>query len=182
MDIFLDEMINNLNKKDNIIRYNTFLNAVDTAKNSNVLYPYFDIFKEKLKSDNSYQRTIGLTLLAENAKWDIDNKFNYAIFDYLNILNDEKPITVRQCVQNIEKIIPYKQNLYHIITEKLINLDLTQIKDTMKKLILFDILNILILINKSNSDNLKIQDYILNAFTGGLLDKKSIKTLTEKMK
>lgn len=70
-----------------------------------IVYTYWDIFREKLKSDNSYQRSIGLMLIADNARWDTQNRMEETIYDYLKCLSDEKPITVRQCIRSLVKII-----------------------------------------------------------------------------
>jgi hypothetical protein len=50
------------------------------------------------------------------------------------------------------------------------------IQPTMRKLVLIDILNILVLIKKHHPSD-EIETYILKALTGGLLDKKAIKQI-----
>ena len=89
-------------------------------------------------------------------------------------MNDEKPITVRQCIQSLSKIIPYKNHLHMEIANKLMYINITKVKETMRKLMLLDILGVLAMIRKYQ-ENDDIENYIQHALTGGFLDKKSIK-------
>lgn len=55
------------------------------------------------------------------------------INEYLEFLNDEKPITIRRCIQSLGKVVPYKPDLNHKIAGKLISLNLMTVKETMRK-------------------------------------------------
>jgi hypothetical protein len=57
-----------------------------------------------LKSKNSFHRSIGLLLLANLSKSDVDNKMSEILDNYLGFFDDEKFITSRQCIQNVWKI------------------------------------------------------------------------------
>lgn len=129
-----------------------------------------------MKSDNSYQRSIGLMLVAENTKWDAENKLKNTIDEYLNLLNDEKPITIRQCIQSLSKIVPYKQNLYDRIVKALLSFDVSKVKETMRKSILLDIINIFVLLKKDYNND-EMDSFILKALSGEILDKKSKKQI-----
>jgi hypothetical protein len=170
----LPQIIDWLSEKDDKIRYQAFLLLQNRSIYYDDVYPFWEKFAVKLKSDNSYQRSIGLMLIAENVKWDKDDKFNDIKDEYYTIFNDEKPITVRQCIQSLSKIVPYKNHLHMEIANKIMSINITEIKETMRKLILIDILSILSMIRKYQTND-DIEDYIVNALTGGLLDKKSIK-------
>lgn len=63
-----------LSLKEDNIRYRAFLLLQNRSMFFDDVYPFWDIFREKLGSDNSYQRSIGLMLIAENARWDAENK------------------------------------------------------------------------------------------------------------
>lgn len=165
-----------LSEKDDKIRYQALLLLQHRSEYNNDVYNLWNIFYEKLKDKNSYQRSIGLMLIAENAKWDKDNKLDNIIDDYLFVLNDEKPITVRQCIQALSKIVPYKRQLHQKMANELMSIKISDIKETMRKLILIDILGILVLIRKYQTTD-EIESYIINALAGGLLDKKSIKQI-----
>lgn len=172
----ISELVKLLSLKEDNIRYQAFLLLQNRAILSADVYPYFDIFKEKLDSDNSYQRSIGLMLIAENAKWDDNNRMDNTIDKFLTLLNDEKPITIRQCIQSLGKIVFAKPNLNEKIASKLISIDLTSIKETMQKSILLDILNVLIIIRRNYKTD-EIESFISNALSGGILDKKSKKQI-----
>ena len=98
-------------------------------------------------------------LIAENAKWDKEDKLNKILDEYLKHLNDEKPITIRQCIQSLQKIVPYKKNIHFQIAEKLMALDISSIKETMRRSILFDILNVFVLIRKYRTND-EIESYL----------------------
>jgi hypothetical protein len=116
-----------LGEKEDTIRYPSLLILQSRSKIADDVYPYRETFREKLKSDNSFQRSIGVMMIAENAKWD-DGWLDGVIGEYLELLNDEKPITIRQCIQYLAKIVPYKPGLHSIITDALIALDLSAVK------------------------------------------------------
>lgn len=162
--------------KDDKIRYQAFLLLQNRALFFDDVYPYWNIFQTKLHSDNSYQRSIGLMLIAENAKWDTEKRMEAAIDEYLECLNDEKPITIRQGIQSLGKIVTCQPGLHNKIAARLVAFDLMSVKETMRKSILLDILNVLLIIRESHKTD-EIQDYILNALSGGILDNKTKKQI-----
>ncbi len=172
----ISRLVESLSLKEDNIRYQAFLLLQNRSLLFNDVYPYWDVFKGKLKSDNSYQRSIGLMLIAENVKWDTDNNIEDTIDEYLKLLNDEKPITVRQCIQSLGKIVTSKPSLNDKIASELISIDLMLIKETMRKSILLDILNVLIIIREKHK-TAEIENFILKALTGEILDKKSKKQI-----
>ncbi len=166
------QLVEWLSLKEDNIRYRAFLLLQYRSSLSDDVYPYWNTFRDKLKNDNSYQRSIGLMLIAENAKWDAENRMEDTIDEYLDLLRDEKPVTVRQCIQSLAKVAPYKPGLNRKIAESLISFDLMAVKETMRKSILLDILNLLLTIRNQQNTN-EIESFILTALSGGILDKKS---------
>lgn len=168
----ISQLVEWLSLKDDDIRYQAFLLLQNRSILHGDVYPYWNTFRDKLKSDNSYQRSIGLMLMAENAKWDTENLMEHTIDEYLETLNDEKPITVRQCIQSLTKIVPYKPDLVGKIAESLVSFDLMSVKETMRKSILLDILNVLVPIRKNfRTDD--VDGFIMKALSGEVLDKKT---------
>lgn len=53
--------------KDDDIRYRAFLILQCRLVLCDDVYPYWSVLRDKLKSDNSYQRSIGIMLIAENS-------------------------------------------------------------------------------------------------------------------
>lgn len=172
----ISQLIEWLALKDDNIRYQAFLLLQNRSLFFDDVYPYWDTLRNKLKSDNSYQRSIGLMMIAENAKWDNENRTEDTIDECLMLLKDEKPITIRQCIQTLGKIASAKPGLNYKIASGLINLDLMAVKETMRKSILLDILNVLIIIRKSHKTD-EIESFILNSLSGEILDKKSKKQI-----
>ena len=168
----IPQLVDWLNLKDDNIRYQAFLLLQYRSSFCSDVYPYWDTLKSKLKSDNSYQRSIGLMLIAENVKWDAENRMEGTIDEYLLLLNDEKPITIRQCIQSLGKIASAKPSLNGKIASRLISFNLTAVKETMRKSILLDILNVLLIIRQELKTD-EIESFILNALSGEVLDKKT---------
>ena len=83
---------------------------------------------------------------------------------------------IRQCIQSLAKIVAYRIDLHNKVACELISIDIMDVKPTMRKLILIDILNILVLIKKHQTSE-EIDTYIIKALKGGLLDKKTIKQM-----
>ena len=168
-----------LNEKDDKIRYAALLLLQSRSTGFGDVYPYWGVFLQKLNSGNSYQRSIGLMLIAENARWDAENRMEDALDAFLGALRDEKPITVRQCIQALHRIIPYKSHLADKIADALISLDIAKIRETMQKSVLTDILGVLGAIRKQQPSE-KIDTYVFQALSGDILDRKSKKDV-EKM-
>ncbi|HEX2946606.1 MAG TPA: hypothetical protein VHT96_11700 [Clostridia bacterium] len=175
----LPELVELLSEKDDKLRYAALLLLKSRSARCGDVYPFWDVFRGKLKSDNSYQRSIGMMLIAENARWDIENRLDGMLEDYFALFRDEKPITIRQSIQALYSIIPYKPVLTGAIATALMSISIQDVKETMRKSILLDILEILVQIRKQKADE-TIDSYIFNALSGGLLDRKS-KSMIEAM-
>jgi len=98
------------------------------------------------------------------------------IDDYLALLNDKKPITIRQCIQSLGEIASVKPGLNDKIASSLMSFNIEDVKETMRKSILFDILNVLLIIRKKHK-TAEIESFISNALSGEYLDKKTKKQI-----
>ncbi|MCE1253748.1 MAG: hypothetical protein LWX83_09395, partial [Anaerolineae bacterium] len=168
----IQQLVDWLNEKDDNLRYKSFLLLQSRSQIYNDVYDYWDVFVSKFDHVNSYQRSLGLMLVAENTRWDEAGKLDQCWQRYLDFCDDEKPVTVRQCIQNLAKIVPYKKHCYDDIVKRLMNIDIMQRKETQRKLLLIDIITILKMIERVEKRE-DIQKYIQNAMTGGILDVKS---------
>jgi len=74
-----------LSEKNDKIRYQAFLALQYRSRSFNDVYPFWHTFRSRLKSDNSYQRSIGLMLIAENARWNSENRMNGTIDENLDL-------------------------------------------------------------------------------------------------
>ena len=163
-------LVDILAEKDDKVRYPALLLLQSRSAISDDVYPFWEVFRNKLTSDNSYQRSIGMSLIAENARWDKDNRLEAMIDEYFALFHDDKPITIRQSIQSLNSILPYKSRLLGKIASALMAIDLCSIKETMRKLVLTDSLEVLAAIRKLAASD-EIDSYIMNALSGGILDK-----------
>jgi hypothetical protein len=168
----ISQIVDWLALDDDNARYKALLLLQCRSSYADDVYPYWEAFVTRLKSDNSYQRSIGLMLIADNAKWDTAGKMEAAFEDYLELLADPKPITVRGCIHGLSRIALYKPDLGPRIADRLVTFDLAAQKETMRKSILLDIVNALMVI-RTNSSSDKIDAFIQGALSGDILDRKT---------
>lgn len=169
----LNLLVSCLDEKDDKIRYPALLLLQHRSEIHEDVFPFWDEFTKKLTDTNSFQRSIGLMMIAANARWDHGDRMKTTLDDYLNCLNDEKPITIRQGIQGLMQIVPFHEKLRLKIADRLMQLDLKEIRETMRKSILTDILNVLMIIRRNGTTD-SIEQYIGNALTGGILDRKTV--------
>ena len=173
-------LVDLLAEKNDKIRYGAFQLLNERSLTQADVYPFWNVFAEKLASDNSYQRSIGVMLLTANARWDKEGKTAAVLDAFLTILKDEKPITVRQCIQSLLLIVPYHRELTKTIAEQLLSLNLLELRDTMRKLILLDIVDVLLLIREAESID-GVDAYLSAALSGDLLDAQTKKQILARM-
>ena len=173
-------LIDLLAEKNDKIRYGAFLLLNERSLSQADVFPYWDVLAGKLGSDNSYQRSLGVMLLAANARWDTAGKTAAVLDAFLAILHDEKPITVRQCIQSLKLILPTHPELSEQIAKHLLALDLLAQRDTMRKLILLDIVDVLLQIRATETVD-GVDAYLSAALSGDLLDAKTKKQILARM-
>jgi len=143
-------LVKTLNEKDDVIRYNAFLLLQSNSRLSPFVYDYWSVLEEKLENANSYQRSIGAMLIAENVKWDKDGKFRKTLNKYLDRCNDEKFITARQAIQGLEIVLKATREFDDKIREGLADLQLSKYKENQQKLVKKDIERALQVIENRN--------------------------------
>lgn len=116
----LEEKIALLTGPDNGRAYQALGELLAVSEECGRLYPYLDKFVDMMRDEtNSYIRTRGLRLIAWNSKWDSESKLDRIIGDWLAHLEDEKPITARQCIADAPIIAKSKPELAGRILEAL---------------------------------------------------------------
>ena len=163
-----------LAEKDDAYRYPALLLLQQYAEFASEGSAYFEEYIKKLNDENSFQRSIGALMIAANARWVNGETMALTIDRYLDLLDDEKPTTVRLCIQGLQKIVPHHIALQGRIAKALISLDILLIRETMRKPVLTDILNILVPLKKQYGCELA-DGYITSALSGGILDAKTKK-------
>lgn len=125
--------------KNNNVAYKALQELQKESEKTNSVYVYMDKLGDMLDSDNSYIRTRGLVLLAYNARWDIDNKIDEIIDEYLKHITDVKPITARQCIKLLPMLAKDKPELKEDILSALHRADVSFYEDSMRPLVYKDI-------------------------------------------
>ena len=72
---------------------------ISESQETDEWYEYFDDVASLLDHPKSLVRNRVLHILAANAQWDAENRFDAILSDFLTHITDEKPITARQCVK-----------------------------------------------------------------------------------
>lgn len=125
--------------KNNNIAYKALQALQKECEESDQVYSYMDQLADMMESDNSYIRTRGLTLIAYNARRDIDHKIDEIIDEYLKHIKDVKPITARQCIKLLPMIAKNKPELKDDIVSALQKADISIYADSMQSLVKKDI-------------------------------------------
>lgn len=98
----IQKHIENLDSTDDKIRLNALQNLLKVTESKvDWVYDVWDHLLEKLDNENSYQRSIGIMLLCNLAKSDVENHLADSLDRLFVHTKDEKFITSRQCIQNI---------------------------------------------------------------------------------
>lgn len=112
---------------------------ISESQETDEWYEYFDDFASLLDHPKSLVRNRALHILAANAQWDEENRFDFVISAFLTHTTDEKPITARQCVKALAQVGLAKPQYIPRILSCLIDADLSKYKDSMRPLIEKDI-------------------------------------------
>lgn len=105
------------------------------SEDSDEWYEYFNEFALLLNHPKSLVRNRAIYILAANAQWDEENRFDGILPDYLKHVTDEKPITARQCIQALAQVGLAKPSYIPSILECFEQADLSKYKDSMRPLI-----------------------------------------------
>jgi len=141
-------LVDTLSEKNDTLRYRAFLLLQAHSRMQPSLYNYWGVLASKLDNANSYQRSLGVMLIAENVRWDKESKFRGVIEKYFRCCTDEKFITSRQAIQGLVTITAATDNYNDEIERRLVALDLRMYKETQQKLLRKDIGSVLKLIKK----------------------------------
>lgn len=137
-----------LSEKDDKMRFHAFLLLQAHSHIQPTIYDHWAVLVNKLGSDNSYQRSLGVMLIAENVRWDKEAKFRGIIEKYFACCTDQKFITSRQAIQGLGVITASTDYYNHEIRRRLMALDLRMYKEKQQKLLREDIATVLMLTKK----------------------------------
>ena len=109
------------------------------SRETDAWYEFFDDFASLLAHPKSLVRNRALSILAANAQWDEENRFDSILPDFLSHIVDEKPITARQCIRSLAQVGLAKPQYIPVILSRFDSADLSGYKDSMRPLIERDI-------------------------------------------
>lgn len=134
-----ENIVANLTRKDDKYACALANKIISESQETDEWYEYFDDFASLLSHPKSLVRNRALYILAANAQWDEENRFDFILPDFLAHVTDEKPITARQCIKALAQVGTAKPQYIPRILSCLQNLDLSKYKDSMRPLIEKDI-------------------------------------------
>ena len=105
------------------------------SQETDTWYAYFDTFASLLNHPKSLVRNRILRILAANARWDGENRFDAILPEFLSHVTDEKPITARQCIKALVQVGQAKPRYIPQILKCFHEADLSKYKDSMRPLI-----------------------------------------------
>ena len=130
-----ENIIAKLTAKDDKYACAFFDKIISESQETDEWYEYFDDFASLLDHPKSLVRNRVLYILAANAQWDEENRFDRVISDFLTHITDDKPITARQCVKAVAQVGLAKPQYIPRILSALQSADLSKYKDSMRPLI-----------------------------------------------
>lgn len=139
----VEELVQNLRFPQDKVAYAALKELIARSQATDQVYSFFDEFVTMLEDENSLLRNRGLALIAHNARWDIGGKLDGVLDAYLAHILDEKPITARQCVQNLSYIVAARPDLASKIRTALEYEDFSVYPDSMAPLLEKDRITIL---------------------------------------
>lgn len=134
-----NDCIARLTGKDAKDAYAFTQQIVAESRTADTWYPCFDSFTDLLRHKSSLVRNRAIAILAANARWDKEGKFDALLDEFLSHATDVKPITARQCVAALPEVAEAKPELVPRIRAALEQADLSKYPDSMQPLVLKDI-------------------------------------------
>ena len=128
-------IINKLTAKDDKFACAIADKIITESRETDAWYEYFDAFVSLLSHPKSLVRNRALHILAANAQWDAENRFDAILPEFLAHVTDEKPITARQCIKALAQVGQAKPWYVPQILACFHNADLSKYKDSMRPLI-----------------------------------------------
>ncbi|MBQ3193301.1 MAG: SufBD protein [Oscillospiraceae bacterium] len=131
----MQEIIAKLTAKDDKLACAIADKIIAESKDTDTWYEYFDSFAALLNHPKSLVRNRALHILAANAQWDDENRFDAVLPEFLAHVTDEKPITARQCIKALVQVGLAKPQYVPQILDCFHETDLSKYKDSMRPLI-----------------------------------------------
>lgn len=131
----MQEIIAKLTAKDDKFACAIADRIIAESRETDTWYESFDAFASLLTHPKSLVRNRAIHILAANAQWDGENRFDAILPEFLSHVMDEKPITARQCIQALAQVGLAKPRYIPQILDCFHSADLSGYKDSMRPLI-----------------------------------------------
>lgn len=135
----IEQDVRGLKERDNGIAHACLKRLERQSAQGDAVYAFWDAFVAMLEDGHSYVRTRGLQMLAANARWDTGQKVEAVLPAYCAHILDEKPITARQCIQHLAKLVEGKPQLVSYARQALCQADVSRYADSMQPLLRRDV-------------------------------------------
>ena len=131
----MQEIISMLTAKDDKYACAIAEKIISESLDTDEWYEYFNTFASLLNHPKSLVRNRVLHILAANAQWDDENRFDAILNDFLAHVIDEKPITARQCIKALAQVGKAKPQYIPRIIDCFHSANLSVYRDSMRPLI-----------------------------------------------
>ena len=131
----MQKIIAKLTSKDDNFACAVADKIASESRDTDEWYEHFDTFASLLSHLKSLVRNRALFILAANAQWDDENRFDAILPAFLSHVTDEKPIAARQCVKVLAQVGVAKPQYIPGILSCFREADLSKYKDSMRPLI-----------------------------------------------
>ncbi len=123
---FLSSLVKGLSDRQERVGYNCLRALLLLAEeNPLLLYPYWDVFVELLRSEYTYFKLRGANLIAAAISVDRENRFEAVFDDYYDLLDGQSVIAACYVAGNSGRIARAKPGLQSRITRRLLSIDET---------------------------------------------------------
>lgn len=133
--IYMQDIFSMLTSKDDKLACAIAYKIISESQDTDEWYEYVDTFASLLSNPKSLVRNRALYILAANAQWDDEKRFDAILPEFLSHVTDEKPITARQCIKALAQVGLAKPQYIPRILSCFKEADLSKYKDSMRPLI-----------------------------------------------
>ncbi len=120
----LEDLLTGLLSREDVLRFNCYkVLLLVSEKDPKRLYPKWDYFMDLLNSDNTSRKYIGIHLIANLTKADIEGKFEKGFKQFFGLLRDRSVIPVSHVAGVSGSIAKIKPHLQSKITKELLMID-----------------------------------------------------------
>lgn len=139
MDENVEEILRRLTDKNAKEAYEFAKQISIESASTNKYLEMIPEFSKLLKDESSYIRTRAFILICAQARWANERQIDRIFEQMLFLLNDPKPVVVRQSLKALHEVALFRPELSKKISNAIRKIDLSRYKDSMAPLIEKDI-------------------------------------------